>query len=184
MLSKVGMLLRKAGRLSLLIKLRGFTLVETAVAVGLIGVGVATTISALTQINSTAANSRNVTGAYTVLMNQVDLFQSMGPFIPQEGQIPVDTNNGGFPTFDMTVSATPRQLSVDGTTWNIPVYQYKDASNTVVLVVMGQLTEVVTDLSASTPALPNTYQAVFTLTYPYRNHTYTYSMVAIRTSDS
>ena len=169
-----------------------FTLVETVVAVGLIGVGIATVIGALTHINSIASMSRNETGAYTVLMNEVDLFQSMTPFNPQKNnqdgtpQIPVDTSNGSFPLYDMTLTAAgvSRQLSVDGTSWNVPVYEYRDASNNIVTVVNGQLTETVTDLSTSAPPLPNTYQAVFTLTYTYRNRTYSYSLSAIRTSDS
>jgi Tfp pilus assembly protein PilV len=169
-----------------------FTLVETVVAVSLIGVGIATVIGALTHINSIASMSRNETGAYTMLMNQVDLFESMTPFNPQKTnqdgtpQIPVDTSNGAFPLYDMTVTpvGVSRQLSVDGTSWNVPVYEYRDSSNNVVTIVNGQLTETVTDLSTSAPALPNTYQAIFTLTYTYRNRTYTYSMSAIRTSDS
>jgi prepilin-type N-terminal cleavage/methylation domain-containing protein len=168
----------------------GFTLIETVVAVGVIGIGIATTIGALTQINSTAANSRNVTGAYTVLMNEVDLFQSMSPFQPQESTVPVDTAHGSYPTYDMTPTATPRQISVDGATWIVPIYEYKDQNNNVIEVVTadpataGGLTETVTDLSTASPPLPNTYQAVFTITYKYRNRTYTYSMTAIRTSDS
>jgi hypothetical protein len=60
------------------------------------------------------------------------------------------------------------------------VYEYRDASNNVVLVVNGTLSETVTNLSAS---LPNTYQAVFTITYTYRNRSYTYSISTLRTSD-
>jgi Tfp pilus assembly protein PilV len=163
-----------------------FTLVETVVAIGLIGVGIATVIGALTHINSIAFMSRNETGAYTVLMNEADQFESLTPFNPQKSQVPVDTSNGTYPLYDMTVTSTgtSRQLSVDGTSWNVPIYEYQDSSNNIVNVVNGQLTETVTDLSTSTPALPNTYQAVFTLTYTYRNRTYTYSMSAIRTSDS
>ena len=166
-----------------------FTFIEVLVAISLIGVGVATVVAALTQANSIASNSRNGTGAYTVLMNQVDLFQSMSPFNPQKknddgsAQIPKDTAHGTHPLYDMTTTATPRQLSTDGTTWNVPVYQYKDATNNTVIVVNGTLNEVVTDLSSATPALPNTYQAVFTLTYTYRNRSYTYSVSTIRTSD-
>jgi prepilin-type N-terminal cleavage/methylation domain-containing protein len=170
---------------------RAFTFVEVLVAISLIGVGIATTIGALTHINSIASNSRNGTGAYTVLTNQVDTFQSMSPFNPQKNnqdgtaQIPKDTSHGTYPLYDMTTTTagTPRQLSVDGTTWSVPVYQYKDASNNAVVVVNGQLTETVTDLSSATPALPNTYQATFTITYTFRNRTYTYTMSTIRTSD-
>jgi Tfp pilus assembly protein PilV len=160
-----------------------FTLVETVVAIGLIGVGIATVMGALTHINSIAFISRNETGAYTVLMNQVGQFESLSPFNPQKSEIPVDTSNGTYPLYDMTPTPS-RQLSVDGTSWNIPVYEYRDNGNNTITIVNAQLTETVTDLSTSTPALPNTYQAVFTLTYTYRNRTYTYSMSGIRTSDS
>ena len=81
----------------------GFTLVETVVAVAVIGVGVASTLGALTKFNSIAATSRNATGASAVLMNQADLFQSMSPFNPQRtpAQIPVATDG----TYDMSAGA-------------------------------------------------------------------------------
>ena len=74
-------------------------------AVSLIGIGVASTIGALTKFNSFAAISRNATGASAVLMNQVDLFQSMSPFNPQKGQVPKDTQYSGLPTYDMTAGS-------------------------------------------------------------------------------
>lgn len=86
----------------------GFTLVEAVVAVSLIGVGVAVTLGALTKFNSTAAMSRNATGAEALLMNQIDLFQSMSPFNPQKtnadgtAQVPKDTANTPA-SYDMTV---------------------------------------------------------------------------------
>jgi len=161
-----------------------FTMVETIVAIAVLGLGVASTIGALTKINAIAATSRNRTGAYTILMNQVDLFQSMSPFNPQKtnqdgtAQIPQDASNGSYPKYDMTVGT--HNISVDGTTLNVPVYQYKDASNNLVLVVNGTLSETVTNLSST---LPNTYQATFTITYTYLNRTYTFSMSTVRTSD-
>jgi prepilin-type N-terminal cleavage/methylation domain-containing protein len=162
----------------------GFTMVETLVAIAVLGIGVVSTIGALTKMNAIAAMSRNSTGAYTVLTNQVDLFQSMSPFNPQKtnsdgtAQIPKDTSHGAYPTYDLTLGT--RNISVNGTTFNVPVYEYRDATNNVVLVVNGTLTETVTDLSASQP---NTYQAVFTLTFTYLTHDYTYSVSTIRTSD-
>lgn len=158
----------------------GFTMVETVIAIAVLGIGIATTIGALTKVNSIAAMSRNSTGAYTILTNQVDLFQSMSPFNPQKAtpEIPQDTSHGGFPTYDMTVGT--HNISVNGTDLKVPVYEYRDASNNVVLVVNGTLTATVTDLSAS---LPNTYQAVFTITFTYLNRNYTYSISSVRTSD-
>ena len=90
---------------------------EAVVAIGLIGVGVASTLGALTKFNSIAATSRNGTGASALLMNQIDLFQSLSPFNPQKAntnpdpcggptpppfQIPKDFCNSP-PTYDMTV---------------------------------------------------------------------------------
>src|ERR1700730_11749573 len=160
----------------------GFTMVETIVAIAVLGIGVASTVGVLTKINSFAAMSRNNTGAYTVLMNQVDLFQSMSPFNPQKTnqdgtpQIPKDASHGSYPTYDMT--AGTHSISVNGADFNVPVYEYKDSNGNVVLVVNGQLTETVTDLSAT---LPNTYQAVFTVTYTYLNRNYSFSVSSIRT---
>ena len=161
-------------------------------ALGVIGIGLATTVGVLTHVNTMASTARNATGAYTVLMNAVDTFQSMSPFNPQKinikdgtPQIPKDTAHGSFPQYDMTVTAagSNRKLSLDGVTWNVPVYEYRDNSNNVVVVVNGTLTETVQDLSSATPPLPNTYQATFTLTYTFRNKSYSYSMTTVRTSD-
>jgi Tfp pilus assembly protein PilV len=79
----------------------GFTLVEAVVAVSLIGVGVASTLGALTKFNSIAATSRNATGASAVVMNQVDLFQSMSPFNPQRTPPQIPQNADG--TYDMSI---------------------------------------------------------------------------------
>lgn len=160
-------------------------------AVGVISIGLATTIGVLTHVNTMASVARNATGAYTVLMNEVDIFQSMSPFNPQKtntdgtAQIPKDTAHGSYPQYDMnlTPAGGSRQLSLDGASWNVPVYEYRDNNNNVVVVVNGTLTETVTDLSKSTPALPNTYQATFTLSYTFRNRPYSYSMSTVRTSD-
>lgn len=157
---------------------------ETIVAIAVLGLGAASTIGTLTKMNAIAATSRNSTGAYTILMNQVDLFQSMSPFNPQRtnqdgsAQIPKDTSHGSYPAYDMTVGA--HNISVNGTDFNVPVYEYKDSNGNVVLVVNGQVTETVTNLSGS---LPNTYQAVFTITYTYLNRNYSFSVSSIRTSD-
>jgi prepilin-type N-terminal cleavage/methylation domain-containing protein len=174
----------------------GFTMVETIVAIAVLGIGVATTIGALTKINSIAAMSRNSTGAYTILTNQVDQFQSMSPFNPQKtnqnpdicsgatntAQIPKDACHGSYPLYDMTVGT--HNISINGTDFKVPVYEYRDANNNVVLVVNGTLSVTVTDLNfAGTTPSSGPFQAVFTLTYTYLNRNYTYSVSTIRTSD-
>jgi type II secretory pathway pseudopilin PulG len=168
-------------------RLAGFTLVEAIVAISVLGIGVASTVGALTRMNSFASVARNATGAYAVLMNQVDLFQSISPFNPQKTnqdgtpQIPKDTAHA-YPTYDMTVTpaGTWRSISVDGVSYSVPVYQYSDPTTGNVVVVNGQLEIQVTDISAS---VPNTYQALIRVTYTYLGRQYSFSMSAIRTSD-
>ena len=157
--------------------------------IAVLGIGAAAIIGALTKFNSFAAISRNTTGAYTVVMNQIDSFESMSPFNPQKSQIPKDLVNNP-PTYDMTVGThtigyKDPSTGVVSNQW--PVYQYKDPSTGMTVVVKGTLTVAVTDVSATTA--PNTYMAVVTITYKYLSHDgvhqplCSYSMTAIRTSD-
>lgn len=153
-------------------------------ALSVLSLAVAFTVGTLTKINAFAASSRNASGAYAILINEVDLFQSMSPFNPQltnqdgSRQIPKDTVNVR-PTYDMNTGT--RTLSVDGTSNTVPVYQFRDPNGNAVQIVPGTLTETVTDISS---ILPNTYQAVFTLTYSFRNRNYSYTVSTIRTSDT
>ena len=104
------------------------------------------------------------------------------PLTYEKGRYAKDGCHGSFPLYDMTVtgSGTWRSISVDGTTFNVPVYQYKDPSSNTIVVVNGQLSVQVTDLSAS---LPSTYQATFKITYTYLNRNYSFTMSTVRTSD-
>jgi type II secretory pathway pseudopilin PulG len=171
-------------------------MLEAIVGIAVLGIGAAATIGALTKFNSFAAISRNATGAYTVVMNQIDLFQSMSPFNPQKTnpdgtpQIPKDLINNP-PTYDMTVGThiigyKDPITGVVSNQW--PVYQYKDPSTGMTVVVKGTVTITVTNVSDPNN-FPNTYMGVVTIAYDYRNRTqargnpYTFSMSAIRTSD-
>lgn len=169
--------------------LGGFTMVEAIVAIAVLGIGVASTVGALTKFNAIAGASRNATGAYTAVMNQIDLIQSLSPFNPQKTndrpdcdnvihtQIPKDYCNNP-PTYDLT----PGRHTYN----NVPVYQ--DPATGV--VVSGTMTVDVADNSsaASYPAIiaalpANTFQFRVTITYTYLSKTSTFSMTTIRTSD-
>jgi type II secretory pathway pseudopilin PulG len=65
-------------------RVAAFTLVEAMVAISVLGIGVASAVGALTKFNSIASISRNATGAYAAVMNQIDLIQSDAPFNPQK----------------------------------------------------------------------------------------------------
>ncbi len=147
---------------------QGFTLVEVAVAVALAGIGVAVTVGALTKVNSFASNARNLTGATTVVENQIDLLLSDSPFNPQK------TNPDGS-------IQVPPELTVGAhTTNNVPIYKEPTSG----VVVGGTMTTTVTDISPSYNG--NTismYRASVVLTYTYLGKTYTVSMDTIRSSD-
>jgi type II secretory pathway pseudopilin PulG len=149
----------------------GFTLVEAVVAITLIGIGVASTLGALTKFNSIADMSRNGTGACAAVMNQIDLIESDGPFNPQK------TNNDGTPQIPPEL-----QLGTHAPT-AVVVYQYKDpATNNTIVIVPGTMTTTVTDLNPGTTTM-YMYKAVVTVTYNYLNRSYSFSMSTIRTSD-
>jgi prepilin-type N-terminal cleavage/methylation domain-containing protein len=150
----------------------GFTLVEGVVGIAILGIGVACTVGGLTKINAIAATARNATGAYTAVMNQIDLIQSDSPFNPQK------TNTDGTPQI-------PPELQIGTQTQNnVPVYQDPNTG----IIVVGTMSTTVSDISSTytsgSTTFPLTmYKAVVTINYSYLNRNYSFSMTTIRTSD-
>ena len=150
----------------------GFTIVEAVVGIAVLGIGVACTVGALTKLNAIACSARNATGAYTAVMNQIDLIQSDSPFNPQK------TNPDG------TVQIPPELQVGSHTTNNVPIYQDPNTG----VIVAGTMTTTVTDISSSYTGGSTTfplimYQAVVTINYTYLNRNYSFSMSTIRASD-
>ena len=150
----------------------GFTLVEVVVGICLIGIGAACAVDALTRFNALANAARNATGAYTAVMNQIDLIQSDSPFNPQK------TNPDG------TAQIPPELQLGTQTQNNVSVYQDPKTG----VIVTGTMTTTVTDISSTysngSVTFPLTmYKAVVTLTYTYLSRNYSFSMSTIRTSD-
>lgn len=143
---------------------KAFTLVEIVIAISLAGIGVATTVAALTKINSIACIARNYSGATTVVQNQIDLLLSDSPFNPQKA-----------------IPEIPPELTI-GThvTNNVPIYK----EPTTGVIVSGTMTTTITDIS--TPyngfVIPM-YQATVTVTYTYLSRDYTVTINTVRTSD-
>ena len=149
-----------------------YSLVETMVSLGVLGIGIASTVGALTKFNSNASITRNATGAYAAVINQIDLIQSDAPFNPQK------TNPDG------TAQIPPELQLGTQTTNNVPIYQDPNTG----VVVSGTMTTTVSDISSTytqgSQTFPLTmYQAVVTVTYSYLNRNYSFSMSTIRTSD-
>jgi type II secretory pathway pseudopilin PulG len=149
-----------------------FTLLEAIVGVALLGIGVSCTVGALTKLNAIAASARNATGAYTAVMNQIDLIQSDGPFNPQK------TNTDGS-------AQIPPELTIGTHTQNnVPIYQDPKTG----VIVAGTMTTTVSDVSSTYTSGSTTfslivYKAVVAITYTYLNRNYSYSMTTVRTSD-
>jgi type II secretory pathway pseudopilin PulG len=145
-----------------------FTLVEVVVAISLAGLGVTSTIAALTKINSIANVARNFTGASTVAQNQIDLLLSDSPFNPQK------TNPDG------TVQIPPELTVGTHVTNNVPIYK-EPASG---VIVSGTMTTVITDGSQvyNGFSIPM-YQATVTIAYTYLSRNYVVTMSTVRTSD-
>jgi prepilin-type N-terminal cleavage/methylation domain-containing protein len=87
----------------------GFTLVEGIVGIAVLGIGVACVVGALTKFNAFASTARNATGAYPVVMNQIDLIQSDSPFNPRK----TNTNRG----------AEQMQFQLTSPSWSFPPLQ-------------------------------------------------------------
>jgi type II secretory pathway pseudopilin PulG len=150
----------------------GFTMVEAVVGMTILGIGVACTVGALTKFNSIASMSRNATGAYTAVMNRIDLIQSDSPFNPQK------TNADGS-------AQIPPELKIGTQTQNnVSVYQDPNTG----VIVSGTMTTTVTDMSSTYTSGSTTfplimYKAIVTITYTYLNRNYSFSMSTIRASD-
>lgn len=142
-------------------RLHGFTMVEVLIAITLVGIGITSTVVALTKLNAFASTSRNATGAYAVAMNQIDAIQSAIPFNPQSGQIPAILAQG---------------THVD----NVAIYQ--EDPNPTVAIVPGTRTTVVQDVKNISGGVPM-YRATVTVSYTYLNRPYSISMSTLRASD-
>jgi hypothetical protein len=145
---------------------------EAVVGVALLGIGVSCTVGAMTKLNAIAASARNATGAYTAVMNQVDLIQSDGPFNPQKTNV------------DGTLQIPPELQLGTQTQNSVPIYQDPKTG----VIVAGVMTTTVSDISSTmsngTTTFPLiAYKAVVSITYTYLNRNYSFSMTTIRTSD-
>ena len=150
----------------------GFTLLEAFVGISVLGIGVACTVGGLTKLNSIACSARNATGAYTAVMNRLDLIQSDGPFNPTKTNV------------DGTAQIPPELQLGTQTQNNISVYQDPNTG----VIVSGTMTTTVSDVSSTynngSYTFPVTmYKAVVTISYTYLNRNYSFSMNTIRASD-
>ena len=141
----------------------GFTLTEILVALTLVGLVAVASLWSLSDVNRQAAANRLFTEAQAVAQNQIELFQTDGPFNPQLGQIPLS-------------------LQVDKR-WKQGITIYTDPHNDSI-VVTGDLTTTVIDPAVSLNGTNlNLRQITVRLDYSYAGHNYVVRMNSMRASD-
>jgi prepilin-type N-terminal cleavage/methylation domain-containing protein len=141
----------------------GFSFVELMLALALIGGVSATSIWSLTDTNRQAAANRLFTEAQIVAQNQVELFQTDGPFNPQLSQVP------------LALQVDTRQKQ------GMAVYTDPHNDN---IVVTGTLTTQVTDPGITLNSVNlNMRQLTVKITYSFAGHNYLVVMNSMRTSD-
>ena len=142
-------------------------------AIGIFGIYAAVAITAMLRMNNNAALSRLRTGASTVAQNQIDLILSDSPFNPKYGQIPPE----------LTVGTTNNGTALAPT---IPVYTDPTSGSKL----LGWMITVIADNGATLSGGSNNagaalyiYRATVTVSYIYRNKTYSVTMSTLRASD-
>ena len=98
------------------------TLVEAVVAITLLGIGLTSSITALTRFNAFASSSRNLTGAYTSVMTQIDAIESASPFDP----LNVSETGAADPLIPAVLVLDSARSPAGPLTETVRVYIYKD----------------------------------------------------------
>ena len=156
----------------------GFTLTEVMVACTILALIAGSIIWGLNQLNYYASVSRLYTAAQTLAQNQIDLILTKAPFNPATSQYPTP-NVLQVGTYYSDPS-NPNTLS--STAVLVPIYTDPSNGNQT---VKGSIKTTVQDtgLQISGNSL-NIRQATVTVTYTFRNKTFTVKMDTMRTSDS
>lgn len=142
--------------------LHGFTMAEVLIAIALVGIGISSTVAALTKLNSFASTSRNATGAYALAMYQIDSIQSATPFNPLvPGQFPNILNPANSPIVED----------------DLPIYI---DPGTNLMVVLGKRTTTIATVPVSGVTM---YQVTVKVEYPKPSFRYSLSMSTLRVSD-
>jgi len=141
----------------------GFTFIEIMVALAIVAVVAAAAFWSLTAANRQASANRLFTAGQAIAQNQIELFQTDGPFNPQLNQIPLS----------LQIDTRAKQ--------NVVIYTDPLNDN---VIVTGTLTTTVSDPGITfSGANLNMRQVTVKLNYTYAGHNYVVSMNSMRTSD-
>jgi len=159
-------------------KSAAFSLVEVMIACTILALIAGSVIWGLNQLNYYASVSRLYTAAQTLAQNQIDIILTRAPFNPATSQYP-NPNVLQIGTY-YSDPTTPNTLY----TTERPVAIYTDPSNGN-QIVTGSIKTVVQDTGVTINGNSlNLRQATVTVSYTFRNKTFTVKMDTMRTSDS
>jgi prepilin-type N-terminal cleavage/methylation domain-containing protein len=155
----------------------GFTLIEIVISLAVLATMAAGVYIGFNTINEYSVTSRLYSEAQAVCQNQIDLILSKDPF-------DVTTNPKKVPeVLKLNSERTPNGPLVQD---NVFIYQDPVSGK---VVVSGSMTTTVTEVPsatmtfAGTTANLNVRRATVTVTYAYRNRTYTVAMDTLRTAN-
>ena len=161
-------------------------MVEAVVAIALLGIGLTSAITALTRFNAFASSSRNLTGAYTSVMTQIDAIESASPFDP----LHVSETGATDPVVPAVLTLDSARNPAGPLTETVRVYLYKDPKKdpndptSDVVVVNGTRKTSVVDASTNFNGVTLPMRrATVSIDYTYLGRTYSYSMSTLRSSD-
>lgn len=169
-----------------------FSLVETLIALGLVGITVTVLYTSFVKVNDFADANRLHTCAFEIVQARVDRALSVRPFTPQNGSDPFITSGSNSLTSDLMLCGT-NTVSL-GTPCNetVNILINSDAlatSGTVQAVVSGTLTTLIQNASivtGGTAAASGTVQlrsVNINLNYLYRGRPYNVQMTCLRAPD-
>ncbi len=145
-----------------------FSIVETILSIGVMGIATSATMAGLLKMNNNAALSRVRTGASTAAQNQIDYLLSIQPYNPQRNQVPAELATG---TLSTGTASNP----------TIPIY-IDPATN--IAVVKGYMTTEVTDMNQSVNSINTNLRRInVKVYYVYKGQTYITVMSTLRASD-
>ncbi|MEY2484852.1 MAG: hypothetical protein QOH39_500 [Verrucomicrobiota bacterium] len=155
----------------------GFTVVEVMAGASIIALVAGSVIFGLSQLNYYASVNRLYTIAQTLAQNQIDLILTKGPYSPITNDYPTPNvlQTGGY----YSDPSTPN--SIYNSSRTVPIYT--DPSNNNQIVVGTIKTDVVDPGVSISGTNLNLRQATVTVSYTFRNKTFTVKMNTVRAPD-
>lgn len=170
----------------------GFTLVETLIAMGFLGLGIVGIYTALARLNDMANSSRIYSSAFQIVQARADRALSVRPFTPLNGADPFITSGTNPIASSLMLCGTSTVVLGVPCVETVNILIDPDAlrvSGVISPVVTGTLTTIIQNASLTTGAPPSISGTVqlrsinFNLNYTYRGRPFNIQMSCLRSPD-